>query len=197
MKLHTGDQVVVITGKDKGKTGKVLRVLESADRIVVSDVNMRTKHLRKQPNRQGQIIRYEASLPISNVMLVDSKTKKRTRIGFVVDEKGKKKRIAKKSGEAVVMMKVEVKKEPQKKASTSTKEPRLSGASEKEEKKAKKAKKDERVGAPEKQPFWKGLGFGAEAMEEADVKEGSHMKEDRAVPDQGKTPDTFTHQRGS
>ncbi|MBU2213141.1 50S ribosomal protein L24 [Patescibacteria group bacterium] len=192
MKLHTGDQVVVITGKDKGKTGKVLRVLESADRIVVSDVNMRTKHLRKQPNRQGQIIRYEASLQISNVMLVDSKTKKRTRIGFVVDEKGKKKRIAKKSGEAVTMVKGDTKKiKGDKVIREETKETKES----KEMKQSKK--KNERVEAPGKQPFWKGLGFGAEAMEEADVKESSHMKEDRTVPDQGKTPDTFTHQRGS
>jgi len=198
MKLRAGDQVVVITGKDKGKTGKVLRVLEQTSRIVVSDVNMRTKHLKKQANRQGQIIRYEASLPISNVMLVDSKTKKRSRVGFTVDEKGNKKRIAKCSGEAVVVMKGEVKKEKGAKESKETKESNVSTKlSTGEAKETKGIKKDERVDLPDKKPFWKGLGFGAEAMEEADMKDDSVKSEDRTVPDQSKTPDTFTHQRGS
>ena len=106
MKLRAGDQVVVITGKDKGKIGKVMSILERTGRIVVSDVNMRTKHLKKQPNRQGQIIRYEASLPISNVMLIDAKTKKRSRVGYKIDENGNKKRISKRSGEVVIVAKI-------------------------------------------------------------------------------------------
>ncbi|MCF7844272.1 MAG: 50S ribosomal protein L24 [Kiritimatiellales bacterium] len=194
MKLRAGDHVVVISGKDKGKTGKVLRVLESANRIVISDVNMRTKHLKKQPNRQGQIIRYEASLPISNVMLIDAKTKKRSRVGYKIDEKGNKARIAKKSGDVVTAAKVD-KKDSAKDSSSSAK----ATEDKKETKDIKKPKKtDEKVGSSDnKKPFWKGLGFGAEAMQDADLKEGSHMQEDHSVPDQGKTPDTISHQRGS
>lgn len=182
MKIRSGDQVVVITGKDKGKTGRVLRVLSNG-RLVVSDANMRTKHVRGSVNRPGQIIKYEASLDSSNVMLIDPKSNKRTRIGFEITEKGKK-RIAKRSGEEVKAGKIPEKKELEKEKE-----------GEKEEK-AKKNKKTERVDAPDKKAFWKSLKFGAEAMEEADSKEGLHSKEDRPVPDQGKTPDTFSHKRG-
>ncbi|MBU0766549.1 50S ribosomal protein L24 [Patescibacteria group bacterium] len=195
MKLRAGDHVVVITGKDKGKTGKVMRVLEQTGRIVVSDVNMRTKHLKKQANRQGQIIHYEASLSVSNVMLVDSKTKKRSRVGYIVDETGNKKRISKHSGEVVTVSKAKDTK-ADKKDTKETKETK--GTKETKESKVKKStKKDDRVDATDKKPFWKGLGFGAEAMKDADLKEESHMKEDHRVPDQGKPQDTFTHQRGS
>ena len=100
MKLRTGDTVVVISGKDKGKTGSILRLLPNKNRVVVADINMRTRHIKATPQQAGQKITYEASLDASNVMLVDPKTKKRSRVGFAV-EKGKKTRIAKASGEKV------------------------------------------------------------------------------------------------
>lgn len=102
MKIHTGDTVLVISGKDKGKQGTVLRVLDTQNRLVVEGVNMRTKHIKKTQNGPGQRVTYEASLDASNVMILDPKTKKPTRIGYKVDEKtGKKTRIALASGEAI------------------------------------------------------------------------------------------------
>ncbi len=68
MKIHAGDIVVVISGKDKGKTGRVLRILQGKDRLVVAGVNMRTRHVRKTPQRPGQRIRYEAGIHVSNVI---------------------------------------------------------------------------------------------------------------------------------
>ena len=199
MKIRSGDQVVVITGKDKGKIGRVLRVLNNG-RLVVSDANMRTKHVRGNANRPGQIIKYEASLDSSNVMLVDPKSNKRTRIGFETTEKGKK-RIAKRSGEEVKAGKVPEKKEleKEKKAATSEKavedKKETKDTKETKEVKKKKEKKTERVDSPDKKAFWKGVKFGAEAMEESDDKDSS-KRDDRPVSDQGKTPDTFTHKRG-
>lgn len=100
MKLRTGDTVVIIAGKEKGKTGRVVRVLRAADRLVVEGVNMRTHHRKKTRERPGQIVRYEASIHASNAMMVDPKTAKRTRVGMVRGEQGKQ-RVAKKSGTAL------------------------------------------------------------------------------------------------
>lgn len=103
MKIHNGDLVVINTGKDKGKQGIVLRVLESKNRVVVEGINMRIRHIKKTQQSAGQRISYEASIHASNVQIVDPKTKKPTRVGYKVDEKtGKKSRIAKKSGELIV-----------------------------------------------------------------------------------------------
>lgn len=101
MKLHTGDLVVIIAGKDKGKTGRILRMLPEKNRIVVAGVNMRTRHIKKTPQAPGRVVRYEAALSVSNVMIVDPKTKKRSRIGFSIKD-GKKERIAKNSGEELL-----------------------------------------------------------------------------------------------
>ena len=111
MRIHNGDNVVIITGKDKGKTGSVLKVLPTTGRIVVSGINMRTKHIKATPQQAGQKIQYEGSIAISNVMVVDPKSKKRTRVGFEVDDKGKKKRVAKRSGEIIEKKKIVAKKE--------------------------------------------------------------------------------------
>jgi large subunit ribosomal protein L24 len=120
MKLHTGDNVVIITGKDKGKTGRILRLLSTTNRIVVAGINMRTRHIKKTPQAPGRKIRYEASLHASNVMIVDPKGKKGSRIGSRITD-GKKERFAKKSGEALVsgkklrkLMEDELKKEDEK-----------------------------------------------------------------------------------
>ena len=97
MKLKLGDNVVVIAGKDKGKTGKITKILRKLDKVVVEKVNMRTKHIKKTAQRPGEKIQFEAPIHVSNVMLVDPKTSKRTRIGYRKLENGKKERIAKKS----------------------------------------------------------------------------------------------------
>lgn len=103
MKIHNGDTVVINTGKDKGKQGTVIRVLESKNRVIVEGINMRTRHIKKTPQSPGQRITYEASIHASNVQILDPKTKKPTRIGYKVDAKtGKKTRIAKASGDVIV-----------------------------------------------------------------------------------------------
>jgi large subunit ribosomal protein L24 len=104
-RLKKGDQVVVISGKDKGKTGTLLRVVrEDANgpvtSVVVQGVNLIKRHQRPTPrNPQGGIIEREAPLHASKVMPVDPKTGKGTRVRFKVEENGKKVRVAVKSGE--------------------------------------------------------------------------------------------------
>ena len=103
-KLHIkkNDTVVVLAGEDKGKTGKVLKVLVEKNRALVEGVNMvskRTKPSAKNP--QGGIVKQEAPIHISNLSLVDPKSGKATRVGIKVTEDGKKVRIAKKSGEEI------------------------------------------------------------------------------------------------
>jgi len=102
MKLHAGDTVVVITGKDKGKTGRILRVLPKEQRVVVADINMRTRFIKKTPQNAGRQVRFEASIAAGNVMLLDPKTKKPTRIGWRTTG-GKSERFAKRSGEALTL----------------------------------------------------------------------------------------------
>jgi len=101
MKIKQDDQVIITAGKDKGKTGKVLRILEKSERVVVEKINIRTRHLKKRGTQPGEILKYEAPLHISNVMVVDPKTKKPTRVGYKKLDNGKKIRIAKKSGEVL------------------------------------------------------------------------------------------------
>ena len=174
MKIHTGDTIVVITGKDKGKTGSVLRILAAKNRLVVGGVNMRTKHVRATPQRAGQKIRYEASIHASNVMIVDPKSKKRTRIGYVCDEKGKK-RIAKRSGEVLVVGKVVKAKVQGKKSAQAKEEKEVKEAEEAKETKQEKKVAVERVAGPAKQPFWKRMvSFGADAAQEAEGEEVDH-----------------------
>jgi large subunit ribosomal protein L24 len=100
-KLKRDDEVIVITGKDKGKRGKVLSVLE--DRVVVSGLNMVKKHVKANPNRgtQGGIVEQEASLHISNVALFNAATQKADRVGYKRLEDGAKVRVFKSSGDVV------------------------------------------------------------------------------------------------
>ncbi|MBS4206348.1 50S ribosomal protein L24 [Lederbergia citrea] len=101
MHVKKGDKVMVITGKDKGKTGTVLAAFPKKDRVLVEGVNVVKKHSKpSQDNPQGGIISKEAAIHVSNVMLLDPKTNEPTRIGFK-DINGKKVRVAKKSGEAL------------------------------------------------------------------------------------------------
>ena len=98
-KNHTG---VVLAGEDKGKTGKVLKVLVEKNRALVEGVNMVSKSTKPSAqNPQGGIVKQEAPIHISNLSLVDPKSGKATRVGIKVTEDGKKVRIAKKSGEEI------------------------------------------------------------------------------------------------
>ena len=100
MKLKTGDKVVVIAGKDKGKEGKIIKTLKNDNKVVVEGINMVTKHVKPSvQNENGGIIKVEAPIHASNVMILDPKTKKRTRIAHEIDENGKKHRISVKSKE--------------------------------------------------------------------------------------------------
>lgn len=101
MHVKKGDKVMVITGKDKGKTGVILAAFPKKDRVLVEGVNIVKKHTKpNQANPQGGIISQEAAIHVSNVMPIDPKTGEPTRVGYKV-ENGKKIRIAKKSGEAL------------------------------------------------------------------------------------------------
>ena len=97
MNLKTGDKVVVICGKDKGKEGKITQTLVKGDKVIVEGVNIVKKHIKPTNGKDGGIIEVEAPIHVSNVMIVDPKTKKRTRIGKELDKNGKKVRITKKS----------------------------------------------------------------------------------------------------
>ncbi len=99
MNFKTGDKVVVISGKDKGKEGKIIKTLRSENRVVVEGINMIKKHVKPNGQTAGSIVEMEAPIHASNVMMLDPKSKKRTRIGHTTDKKGNKVRIAKKSGE--------------------------------------------------------------------------------------------------
>ena len=102
LKIRKGDTVKVISGKDKGKTGKVIRVLPKAALVVVENVNLHTKFERsRQTGQAGRKIVAPAPLPVSKLMLVDSDSGHPTRIGYKYLENGSKQRIAKVSGKAV------------------------------------------------------------------------------------------------
>ena len=97
MNFKTGDKVVVIAGKDKGKEGKIIKVLKKEGKVVVEGVNMVKKHIKGNGQQAGSISEVEAALNASNVMIIDPKTKKPTRIGHRFDKNGKKIRVSKKS----------------------------------------------------------------------------------------------------
>ena len=107
-RLRKGDLVVVISGKDKGKTGKVSRVMAEDDKVVVEGINLVKRHMRPtQKNPQGGILEREQPLFASKVMPVDPKTGKGTRVRFKTDDKGHKVRVAVKSGEVIQNAKAE------------------------------------------------------------------------------------------
>ena len=100
-KIKTKDKVVVLSGKDKGKTGEVVKVLPKEERVVVAGVNVVKKHTRPSARSQGGIVEVEAPIHVSNVAHVDPKDGKPTRVGFKVLEDGRKVRVAKRSGEVI------------------------------------------------------------------------------------------------
>ena len=101
-KIRKGDTVQVITGKDKGKRGEVLRVLPEENRALVQGRNMVKRHTKPRGMGQpGGIVEQEASIHLSNLALIDQKSDKPTRVGFRVLEEGQKVRVAKSSGEVL------------------------------------------------------------------------------------------------
>ena len=100
-KIKKGDRVVVLTGRDKGRTGEVLRVIPTEDRLVVQGVNMVKRHTRPSQMSPGGIVEKEAAIHISNVAHIDPKDDKPTRVGFKILEDGRKVRFAKRSGEVI------------------------------------------------------------------------------------------------
>ena len=101
LKIKKGDKVVVITGRDKGKTGEVKRVLPAENRVLVDGINMVKRHTAPSAGNAGGIVEKEASIHVSNVAYVDPKTDKPTRIGYKTLEDGRKVRFAKRSGEII------------------------------------------------------------------------------------------------
>ena len=99
MNLKSGDKVVVIAGKSKGKEGTIIKTLKNENKVVVEGVNMVKKHLKPNGQESGSIVEREAAIDASNVMILDPKTKKPTRIGHTTNKAGKKVRVAKKSNE--------------------------------------------------------------------------------------------------
>ena len=100
MKIKKGDNVKVIAGKDSGKTGKVMQLLPKDNKVVVDGVNKMYKHMRaQQQGEKGQRLEFFGPIHMSNVMVIDPKNDKPTRVGYKVLEGGQKVRVAKKSGE--------------------------------------------------------------------------------------------------
>ena len=99
MNFKVGDKVVVIAGSDKGKEGKIIQTLKAENKVVVEGVHIVKKHRRGNGQQAGEIVEMEAPIHASNVMIIDPKTKKRTRIGHTTDKENKKIRITKKSNE--------------------------------------------------------------------------------------------------
>ena len=96
-KIRKGDKVVVLTGKDKGRTGEVVQVMPKEDRAVVRGVNLVKRHQRQTQSQEAGIINKEASIHLSNIAIADPKDGKPTRVGFKIDG-DKKVRVAKRSG---------------------------------------------------------------------------------------------------
>jgi large subunit ribosomal protein L24 len=100
-KIRRGDTVIVLTGRDKGKQGNVLKVVTAKDRVIVQGVNMVKRHSRGGQGQPPGIIDKEAAIHVSNVALIDPKEGKPTRVTFKVLEGGRKVRVSKRSGEVI------------------------------------------------------------------------------------------------
>jgi large subunit ribosomal protein L24 len=100
-KIRSGDEVIVISGRNRGQTGKVRQVLADKDRIVIEGVNIVIKHLRRGRARQAGRVEVEAPLHVSNVMLLDPETKQPTRVGVRKNADGKNERFSKKTGNTI------------------------------------------------------------------------------------------------
>jgi len=101
MKIKKGDLVIVITGKDKGKTGAIKQTFPTDNKVTVEGLNLRTKFTKAGQGQPGKQTKFEGRMDISNVMLVDPSTKKPTRVGYTTNSEGKKVRVSKKSNEVI------------------------------------------------------------------------------------------------
>lgn len=101
MKVKLNDKVMVISGKAKGKSGHIIRMVTKDNKVVVEKLNMRIKHIKKTQNQAGQKITFEAPMSAANVVVVCPNCNKPARIGYKVLESGKKERICKKCKESV------------------------------------------------------------------------------------------------
>jgi len=101
VRIRKGDEVIVLSGRDKGKKGSVLKVLKHEDRVIVQGVHMVKRHQRQSQTEQGGIVEKEASIHVSNVSLLDPESGNATKIGFRSLEDGRKVRFAKRSGEII------------------------------------------------------------------------------------------------
>ncbi len=100
-KIKKGDEVIILTGKDKGKKGEIIRMIPAKSRAVVQGVNMVKRHTRQTQTEEGGIISKEASIHVSNLALIDPKSDKATKAGYKIEKDGTKVRISKASGEAI------------------------------------------------------------------------------------------------
>ena len=101
-RIRKGDTVIVITGKDKGRKGEVLKSFPEENRVLVSGVNIKARHTKpSQADPQGGIKRNEAPIHVSNVAIADPRDNKPSRVGFKIDAQGRKTRVAKRSGEPI------------------------------------------------------------------------------------------------
>ena len=100
-KIKKGDKVVVLAGRDKGRTGEVLRVIPDDNRAVVDGVNVVKRHQRQTKDREAGIVNKPAPIDLSNIALADPKDGKATRVGFKILDDGRKVRVAKRSGELI------------------------------------------------------------------------------------------------
>lgn len=100
MRIKKDDTVIVLTGKDKGKTGKVIKAMPKQGKVVVEGINMQTKHQKQTQKAAAEIKHQEGPIDISNVMYYDTKAKQASKVGFKFED-GKKVRIAKKTGNVI------------------------------------------------------------------------------------------------
>lgn len=100
-KIKKGDKVVILTGRDKGKSGEVVKVMTAENRVLVRGINMVKRHNRPTQQSAGGIETKEAPIHVSNVALADPKSGEPTRVGFTTQKDGKKVRVARKSGEVI------------------------------------------------------------------------------------------------
>ena len=100
-KIKKGDQVVILTGKDKGKKGNIIDIITKRNRVLIQGISMVKRHTKPSPASKGGIEDKESSVHISNVSIVDPKDAKPSKIGFKFLDKGKKVRFSKRSGEVI------------------------------------------------------------------------------------------------
>lgn len=101
LKIKKGDNVIVLTGRDKGKTGAVVRALPTENKVIVQGVNVAKRHTRQSPTSQGGIVEKELPIHVSNVAFIDPKSNKPTRVGYKTVDGNSKVRVARRSGEVI------------------------------------------------------------------------------------------------